>query len=148
MKKNLIMLLDEYLSTNYNDKKQIITLINDVCKVENNSELGINNIIVRKLLSEGYNRAEVNTENFYMDKYNNLEQLFMLDEDKDHLATILIEHYISSIAVFQKPSNFIHYLSNIYCDRFINNTNIDKITLVKKRETFKDFLKRQNTKNM
>ena len=137
-------LRDLDLSENNKKKKRIediycikLFLIRDEISKE------ISNAICEDLKEKGYvSFKESPKKNDHMEKYNNLEQYFCLDDDKEALKECLISNYISSIETFEKPSKLVYFLAMVFCDRFKQNKDVDKITLLKRRTTLKDLMKK------
>lgn len=135
--------LNNYVALDFEDSEEVATWIKNMYLIRDEISKEISNAICEDLKEKGYiSFKESPKKNDHMEKYNNLEQYFCLDDDKEALKECLISNYISSIETFEKPSKLVYFLAMVFCDRFKQNKDVDKITLLKRRTTLKDLMKK------
>ena len=117
--------------------------IHELCGYKDEVYTKIHIALAKDLIGSGFlSTVEYDKKSNYMEKYNNIEQFFKLDEDVKELSNCLVSRYIGSIKIFGKPSDYVEYLSNIFCDRFIRYPKVDKIELIRKGKSYTDYIKK------
>ncbi|MBR4619161.1 MAG: hypothetical protein IKO49_07645 [Bacilli bacterium] len=140
---NINNLFKRYFELNKNDPIEMGQFINELCMCKDQIQTKVHIAFAKDLLDNGFlSSKEFDSESSYMQKYNSVEQFFKLDEDVDLLSNCLVSRYINSIKIFGRPSDYVAYLSNVFCDRFIKYRNVDKITLLKHGKTYIDYIKK------
>jgi hypothetical protein len=133
----------KYFELDKNSPIEMGKLIHELCGYKDETQTKIHTAISKDLIGSGYlSSVEYDKESSYMEKYNNIEQFFKLDEDINELSNCLISRYIGSVKLFGKPNDYVEYLSNIFCDRFIKHRDVDKIELLKRGKTYTEYIKK------
>ncbi len=133
--------LNQYITLDFNNPVEVGAWIKKMCLINDEVTPEFSKAIGTDLRSKGYmSLKESGKEYTYMEKYNNLEQYFALDEDVNELKECLLSVYIGSIDTFEQPSQLVNYLATIFCDRFKDYTSTDKITLLRNRTTLREKL--------
>lgn len=132
-----------YFELDKNNPLEMGKLIHELCGYKDDVYTKIHVALSKDFIGSGYLPAvEYDKKSSYMEKYNNIEQFFRLDDDINELSNCLISRYISSVKLFGKPNDYVEYLSNIFCDRFIKYPKIDKIDLIKRGKTYTEYIKK------
>lgn len=133
----------KYFELDKSNPIEIGSWINELCGYKDEVYTKIHIALAKDLIGSGFLSAvEYDKESDYMEKYNNIEQFFKLDEDTKELSNCLVSRYIGSIKTFGRPSDYVEYLSNIFCDRFIRYPKVDKIELIRKGKSYTDYIKK------
>lgn len=141
--KEVNKLFKKYFELNKNNPIEIGNWINELCGYKHEIHTKIHIALASDLIQSGFLSAnDFDNQNDFMDRYNNVEQFFKLSEDEKELSDCLVSRYISSIKVFGKPSDYVEYLSNIFCDRFIKHPEVDKIELIKRGKSYTEYIKK------
>lgn len=133
----------KYFELDKNNPIEIGNWIHELCGYKDEVHTKIHIALAKDLLGSGFLSAnEYDRESGFMEKYNNIEQFFKLDEDINELSKCLVSRYIGSIKLFGRPNDYVEYLSNIFCDRFIKHPELDKIELLKRGKTYTEYIKK------
>ncbi len=141
--KEVNKLFKKYFELDKENPIEIGNWINELCSYKKEVHTKIHIALATDLLHNGFLSAnDFDNQNDYMERYNNVEQFFKLSEDEKELSDCLVSRYIGSIKVFGKPSDYVEYLSNIFCDRFIKHPEVDKIELLKRGKSYTEYIKK------
>ena len=141
--KEVNKLFKKYFELDKENPIEIGNWINELCSYKKEVHTKIHIALATDLLHNGFLSAnDFDNQNDYMERYNNVEQFFKLSEDEKELSDCLVSRYIGSIKVFGKPSDYVEYLSNIFCDRFIKHPEVDKIELLKRGKNYNEYIKK------
>lgn len=128
------------------DKKNPIEMgkwIHELCKYDKEVHTKIHIALATDLLQSGFLTAsDFDVQNGFMERYNNVEQFFKLSDDMNELSDCLVSRYIGSVSIFRRPSDYVEYLSDIFCDRFVKHPEVNKIELIKRGKTYTEYIKK------
>ena len=141
--KEVNKLFKRYFELDKNNPIEIGKWIHELCNYKAEVHTKIHIALARDLLGSGFlSSNDFDNQSDYMERYNNIEQFFKLDEDEKELSDCLVSRYIGSVKLFGSPSDYVEYLSDIYSDRFIKHPNVDKIELIKRGKSYTEYIKK------
>lgn len=141
--KEVNKLFKRYFELDKSNPIEMGNWINELCEYKDEVHTKIHIALARDLLGSGFlSSNDFDNQSKYIERYNNIEQFFKLGDDKKELSDCLVSRYIGSVKLFGKPSDYVEYLSNIYCDRFIKHPNADKIELIKRGKSYTEYIKK------
>ena len=141
--KEVNKLFKRYFELDKNNPIEIGKWIHELCNYKEEVHAKIHIALARDLLGSGFlSLSDFDNQSDYMERYNNIEQLFKLGEDEKELSDCLVSRYIGSVKLFGKPNDYVEYLSNIFFDRFIKHPNVDKIELIKRGKSYTEYIKK------
>ena len=136
-------LFKRYFELDKSNPLEMGNWIHELCSYKEEVHTKIHIALANDLLHSGFVSAnDFDNQNNYMERYNNIEQFFKLSEDEKELSDCLVSRYIGSIKVFGTPSDYVLYLSDIFCDRFIKHPEVDKIELIKRGKSYTEYIKK------
>lgn len=135
-------LVDSYANLDLNNADDVVNFIYKMnCNNEYIPEEIIKAMVINLKRNGVLDYKEYEKKHNYMDRYNNAEQYYFLNENKEEIAGNLLCRFMSSLDFYGKPNVYVKYLTLIYKNRFIDRNDKNKIEILKSMPTFKQYAK-------